>query len=57
MDATHAYCPNCKRIQPVKSEPLTNPDDSGKYLGGDIVCAVCAYIIATLYRSSAPGSR
>lgn len=52
MEASLAYCPNCKQIQPVKAEPLTNPDDSGKYLGGDIVCAVCAYIIATLYVTS-----
>lgn len=49
IDASHAYCPNCKQIQPVKAEPLTNPDDSGKYRGGDIVCSVCHYIIATLF--------
>lgn len=50
MDASHAYCPNCQQIQRIASEPLTNPDESGKYLGGDLVCAVCAYLIATLYK-------
>lgn len=46
---THAYCPVCHRITPLYQEPLTNKSVCGGYLGGDLVCTKCDYIIATVY--------
>lgn len=48
--ATHVYCEVCHNIQPAIFEPLTAPDYSARFLGGDIVCKVCALVIVTLYK-------
>lgn len=47
---THAWCDNCHAIQEVRIEIMENVDTTGSYLGGDIVCKVCAWIVATVYR-------
>jgi hypothetical protein len=31
-------------------EPLAMVDVSGQFLGGDIICAVCACVVAIVYR-------
>jgi hypothetical protein len=49
-DFTHAYCEMCDAIQPVTQESLTDPDTSGKLLGGDLLCTECRFVIATLYK-------
>ncbi len=54
---THAYCCNCEAIQPTFSEALhavRTPGDAGSWLAGDLVCQVCAWIVATLYAPEAP---
>ena len=45
----HAFCDACKVVLPVTIEPLDQPDTTGRYRGGDMVCAVCGFIICTLY--------
>lgn len=52
---THAWCDICDRIQPVTIEPLTTPDTTHLYLGGDVVCDGCSCIIVTLYRKAGTG--
>ncbi len=51
-DTSHAYCHNCDAIQPVFVEELhsvSTPKDTDSWLAGDMVCKVCAFIVATLY--------
>ncbi len=51
-DTSHAYCHNCDEIQPVFVEelhPVSTPRDTDSWLAGDMVCKVCAFIVATLY--------
>jgi len=36
--AKHAYCESCGTVQPVTIEPLEQPDTTGRYRGGDMVC-------------------
>ncbi len=48
-----AYCSTCKEIQGVgvsTYEKANTPDTAGNWKSADIVCAVCHYVIATLYR-------
>jgi len=52
QDFTHAYCDNCKKITKCRVDDMFYEDISGKYIGGDIYCAECAYILATVYRSN-----
>jgi hypothetical protein len=47
---THTYCEMCDAIQPVIQESLTDPDTSGKFLGRDLLCNECRFVIATLYK-------
>lgn len=47
---SHVFCDNCKTIQPVKFEGYWNTDISESFLGGDLICQSCAFIVATLYR-------
>lgn len=47
---THFYCETCKKVQPASFSGASNLDRSGKFLGGDIVCSECYYIIATAYQ-------
>jgi hypothetical protein len=37
-------------VAPVLIEDLAQPDTSGAFLGGDVVCRECHTVIATLYR-------
>ena len=46
----YAYCDICHAVQPVTVEPLTHPDATGRYRGGDTLCTVCGWIICALYR-------
>ena len=51
-DTSHAYCHNCDEIQPVFVEdlhPVSTPKDKDNWRAGDMVCRVCAFIVATLY--------
>ncbi len=56
MNATHAYCDNCDVIRKVFFEEL-HPVEAigvvGDWLGGDVVCDECAWIVATLFREVA----
>jgi hypothetical protein len=47
---THAYCNFCGAIQPVEVGALERADASGRFRGGDMLCAVCGWIICTLYK-------
>lgn len=49
-EATHAYCENCRSIQEVRHEGLDSKDVTGNYLGGDVCCNTCNWIVATMYR-------
>jgi hypothetical protein len=49
-DFTHAYCETCNAIRAVIQESLTGPDTSGKFVGDDLICNECHFIIATLYK-------
>ena len=51
--ATHVYCDTCAKIQPAEREPLDVIDISGRFLGGDLLCSVCKFVVATVYRSRA----
>jgi hypothetical protein len=46
---THAYCDICGAIQPVEVGALEHPDPSGRFRGADVLCAVCGWIVCTLY--------
>lgn len=46
---THIYCENCKEIKPCRSDDKLYDDTSGKYAGGDLCCAECFIVIATVY--------
>lgn len=45
-----AWCPNCAKIQEVDFEGYVNLDVTGGFVGGDVVCSDCAFIITCLYR-------
>ena len=47
----HAYCEVGDAVQPVTVEPLQELDKTGRYRGGDMVCAVCGFIARTLYET------
>jgi hypothetical protein len=40
---THAYCDVCDAIQPVAIEPLDQPDVTGRFRGGDVMCSECGF--------------
>jgi hypothetical protein len=46
---THIYCDNCKKITECVSDDKLYEDTSGKFAGGDICCASCFLVIATVY--------
>lgn len=50
--STHHYCHECKAIQPVIRDDKPGMDISGAFVGCDIICYVCAIIIATEYWSA-----
>ena len=43
------WCEVCNKIQPTFFEGTHNFDVSGNFIGGDIVCKECSFIIATAY--------
>jgi hypothetical protein len=49
-DFTHAYCENCRLIRPVIQEGFADPDKTGVFVGGDLLCAECRSVIATVYK-------
>lgn len=51
-DLDYAYCPTCDEIVEIDFEepvPCITPTTEGRWAAGDIVCASCLGIIATLY--------
>lgn len=46
---THIYCENCKKITECRADDKLYEDTSGQYIGGDLCCAVCFLVIATVY--------
>jgi hypothetical protein len=46
----HALCDQCDRIQEVDRGELNDEHRPAKLLGGNIYCAVCGYIMLTVYR-------
>ncbi|MDD5084237.1 MAG: hypothetical protein PHT88_04920 [Candidatus Moranbacteria bacterium] len=46
---THFWCEICDKIQPTFFEGAHNNDVSETFVGGDIVCKQCHFIIATAY--------
>lgn len=46
---THAYCPECDKINLVKIHDLISRSVCGDFTGGDIVCT-CGCIIAAIYK-------
>ncbi len=58
MSITHAYCDNCETVRSVFFEdlhPVTTPGVAGSWLGGDVVCKDCAWIVATLFAEAKSG--
>jgi hypothetical protein len=47
----------CDAIQPVIQESLTDADTSGEFLGGDLLCNECRFVIATLYKRLDAGDK
>jgi hypothetical protein len=45
-----AFCTACDAAQAVTVEPLEHPDTTRRYRGGDMVCAVCGFVICTQYQ-------
>ena len=43
------WCEACGEIRPTFFEGAHNIDVSGKFIGGDIMCKECRFIIATAY--------
>lgn len=52
---THIYCDNCRAITESVFDSILIEDVSGKFAGGDICCAACHFVIATLYKLSTTG--
>lgn len=46
---THIYCDNCKKITECMADDKFYNDTSGDYAGGDLCCAECFLVIATVY--------
>lgn len=47
---TFAWCSICNVVSPIYREPMTTPDVTGHFVGGDIVCGECHFIIATVFK-------
>ena len=48
-DMAHFWCEICGEIQPVVFDKTPAEDVSGEFMGRDIVCEECNFIIATFY--------
>ena len=42
------YCESCGRHMLINIEPMAKDDLNGNVVWGDIVCAVCHFVIATV---------
>lgn len=42
------YCESCGRHMLINIEPMVKDDLNGNVVWGDIVCAVCHFVIATV---------
>ena len=52
---SHAYCSNCGEIQPVSVNDVGADDVSGRFVGADVICSMCNYVVATVYRLAPKG--
>lgn len=51
------YCTNCETFKPVRVSQLGCDDVTGKFTNGaDILCEVCALVIATIAEPKQPSS-
>jgi hypothetical protein len=48
-DSGRGYCEICQQMQPLEHEPLAGEDVSGQFLGGDILCSDCRFVITTVF--------
>ena len=47
-DWPRVYCPNCKAIQPMRTERMP-ADDLNDHEALDLICDRCHFIVATLH--------
>ena len=50
---TYYYCGNCQAIRTAFFAGAQQLDVTGRFVGGDIVCEECNFIIATVYKEIA----
>lgn len=43
------YCEVCDKFQPLKHEEPHGENVSGQFVGEDILCVECRYVIATVF--------
>jgi hypothetical protein len=53
---THSWCEVCEKIQLVTQEELRREDKTGKFLGGDLLCAECRLVLLRVYLPKDPES-
>lgn len=46
---SHAWCSQCKRIEPIVWEGIYLSSVNQDFDGGDIACKTCHFVIATLF--------
>lgn len=44
------YCAGCQEFQPLEHEALFSEDVSRQFVGGDMLCRECGFVIATVFR-------
>jgi hypothetical protein len=52
-EMTHFWCEVCDAIQPAFFEGALHHSTADDFVGGDVVCSVCAFIVATAYTPNA----
>ena len=52
-EMTHFWCEVCDAIQPAFFEGALHHSTADDFVGGDVVCSVCAFIVATAYTTNA----
>jgi hypothetical protein len=53
-EATHTCCPLDCGVVPVEFEGFTGPATLGDFVGGDVMCPQCRFVICTLWREGDP---
>jgi hypothetical protein len=48
--AGRGYCAVCQEWQPLEHEALFGEDVTGQFIGGDILCGHCRFVIATVFK-------